>query len=143
MKLLTILALAALALPVAQANELDNENQVKNAQRFAADLPQTVVVREDAQGNVAVMHSPAKLTAGSESLIDDSKFVPVKKAGKELDSDSSKSGWYFYWYNYNYSYYPAYYYYGYNYYYQPYYNYSYNNYTYYYYSWSYRWSWGW
>jgi hypothetical protein len=143
MKLLTVLALAVLALPVAQANELDNENQVKNAQRFAADLPQTVVVREDAQGNVAVMHSSAKLIAGAEASLDDSKFVPVKKAGKELDGDSSKSGWYFYWYNYNYSYYPAYYYYGYNYYYQPYYNYSYNNYTYYWYSWSYRWSWGW
>lgn len=143
MKLLTILALAALALPVAQANELDNENQVKNAQRFATDLPQTVVVREDAQGNTAVFHSAEKLVAGAAAQLDDSKFVPVKKAGKELDGDSSKSGWYFYWYNYNYSYYPAYYYYGYNYYYQPYYNYSYNNYTYYWYSWSYRWSWGW
>lgn len=141
MKLLSVLALAVLALPVAHASELDNENQVKNAQRFAADLPQTVVVREDASGNVAVLHSAEKLTA--EAQIDESKFVPVKKAGKELDADSSKSGWYFYWYSYNYSYYPAYYYSGYNYYYQPYYNYSYNNYTYYYYRWNYRWSWGW
>src|SRR6218665_1278912 len=141
MKLLTVLALAVLALPLAQANELDNENQVKNAQRLAADLPQTVVVREDASGNVAVMHSAEKLAAAAAQL-DDSKFVAVKKAGKELDGDSSKSGWYFYWYNYSYNYYPAYYYSGYNYYYQPYYNYSYNNYTYYYYSWSYRWSWG-
>lgn len=142
MKLLTVLALAVLALPVAQASELDNENQVKNAQRYAADLPQTVVVREDAQGNVAVYHSAEKLLGGLKSHIDDSKFVPVKKAGKELDGDSSKSGWYFYWYNYSYSY-PTYYYYGYNYYYQPYYNFYYNNYTYYYYSWNYRWSWGW
>jgi hypothetical protein len=143
MKLLLALALLA-ALPVAQANELDNEKQVTNAQRFAADLPQTLVVREDAQGNVAVFHSVEKLEAGSPALLDDSKFVPMKKTDKmsELDGDSSKSGWYFYWYNYSYSY-PTYYYYGYSYAYQPYYNYYYNNCYYRWYSWGWNWRWGW
>lgn len=138
MKLFSVLALAFALLataPLAQASELDNEDQVKNAQRFAAGLPQTLVVRKDQAGNVAVFHSKEKLEAGA--LLDDSKFVSMKPTDKmnELDGDSSKSGWYFYWYNYSYSY-PTYYYYGYNYSYQPYYNYYYNNCWYSWYSWN-------
>ncbi len=137
MKLFSVLALALLAsLPVvAQAGELDNEDQVKNAQRFAADLPQTLVVRVDAAGKVAVLHSNEKLNAGA--TVDESKFVEMNATDtmrSELDKDSSSSGWYFYWNYYNY-YYPTYYYYGYNYYYQPYYSYYYNNCQYYWYRW--------
>ena len=139
MKLFSVMALALLAsLSVAQANELDNEGQVTNAQRnAAANLPQTLVVREDAAGNVAVFHSAEKLAPGAR--LDDSQFVAMAKTDKmkkELDGDSSKSGWYFFWYNYSYAY-PTYYYYGFNYYYQPYYNYYYNNCWYRWYSW--RW----
>ncbi len=133
-----LMAMAILAtFSVAQASELDNEDQVKNAQRFAKDLPQTLVVRVQDNGTVAVMHSN-ELLAGGQGL--DGKFTVVNKTEKvrgELDGDSSASGWYFYWYNYNYSY-PTYYYYGYNYSYQPYYSY-YSNYSWYYwYSWR-RW----
>jgi hypothetical protein len=125
------------AFSTAHANELDNENQVKNAQRLAAHLPQTLVVREDANGNVAVLHSAEKLVPGVK--LDDSKFVQMNKTDKmkELDGDSSASGWYFFWYNYSYSY-PTYYYYGYTYYYRPYYSYYYNNCQYRWYNWR-RW----
>lgn len=145
MKLFSVIAFAFLAtFSVAQANELDNENQVKNVQRLAAGIPQTLVVRTDANGQVAVLHSAEKLEAGAQ--LDDSKFVPMKAnqkmAKSELDNDSSKSGWYFYWYNYSYSY-PTYYYYGYSYYYQPYYNYYYNNCNYQYYGWNNNWNNGW
>lgn len=131
-----LMAFAILAtFSVAQASELDNEDQVKNAQRFAKDLPQTLVVRVEDNGNVAVMHSKQALIGG-QGL--DGKFTAVKKTDKmrgELDGDSSSSGWFFYWYNYSYSY-PTYYYYGYNYSYQSYYSYYYNNSWYYWYRWN-------
>lgn len=136
-KLFSVMALALLAsVSVAQANELDNE--VKNAQRFAAELPQTVVVRTDAAGVVSVMHSK-DLLPGAPAELADANFFTVAANDRvkgELDGDSSTSGWYFYWNYYNYSY-PSFYYYSYNFYYQPYYSYSYNNcyYTY------YRWYW--
>lgn len=127
------LLIALLVAPFAQANELDNEKSVTNAKRLAANLPQTLVVRKDAQGNVSVLHSNKALKPGAK--LDDSKFVAIKNTDKqELDRDSSTSGWYFYWNNYSYSY-PTYYYYGYNYNYRPYYSYNYGYYNYYYYRW--------
>ena len=137
---LVLLALA-LILPAAfvQANELDNENGVKNAQRHAADLPQTMVMQVNkTTGQVSVLHSDKKLAAKAMDF-SKAKFTAMKatdKQHKELDNDSSSSGWYFYWNNYSYSY-PTYYYYGYTYYYQSYYNYynPYNNCNYYYYRW--------
>ena len=135
---LLALALAFAAVSTAHASELDNEESVKNARRLAKDLPQTLVVRKDALGNVSVLHSKELLKEGS--VIDESKFIDLKNADGargELDGDSSASGWYFYWnYYYNYAY-PTYYYGNYYYYYQPYYSYNYNNYWY---SW-YRWYW--
>lgn len=140
-KLFAILALALLV-PVisAKAGELDNENQIKNAKRFAADLPQTLVVKKDvATGAVSVLHSATLLEAGAPVQLDDSKFIPMKATDsmkQELDKDSSASGWYYYWYNYSYAY-PTYYYYGFNYYYQPYYNYYWGGCNYYWYRWFY------
>ncbi len=131
-KLLSLMALALVfaAASAAHANgELDNEEQIKNAQRMAKDLPQTLVVKKDALGNVSVLHSKELLAEGAQ--IDETKFVDLKDTdGKrgELDGDSSASGWYFYYnYYFNYSYYPTYYYGNYYYYYQPYNNYYYNN----------------
>lgn len=135
-KLFSILTLAFLAtFSVAQASELDNENEVKNQQRFAADLPQTLVVRVAQDGTRAVMHSNELLS--KDVKVDGAKFVEMKatdRMGSELDKDSSTSGWFFYWTNYSW-YYPTYAYYGYNYYYQPYYNYYAYGYSYYYYRW--------
>lgn len=140
---LVLLALALFAAPMATvyANELDNEDQVKNARRHATDLPQTLVMKVNkSTGAVEVLHSNKKLSAKPQNF-DDRMFKGMKKTDKqrgELDNDSSSSGWYFYYNNYNYSY-PTYYYYGYNYSYQSYYNYynSYNNCNYYYYRWYY------
>lgn len=138
-KLLSMMALALLAsVGTVHAGELDNEDQVKNAQRYASDLPQTVVVRKDADGTVSVMHSASLLPAGTKQ-VDDSKFVKMAANDKlrgELDGDSSSGNWFFYW-NYNNYSYPSFNYWGYNYYYQPYYNY-YNGYSNYYF---YRWFW--
>lgn len=147
-KLLSIMALALLAsASSAFAGELDSEEQVKNAERLAADLPQTLVVRvNEKDGSVAVLHSKEKLPAGVEAKFEDAQFQVVANntpPQNELDRDSSASGWYFYW-NYNYSYnygfngYPYYYYYGYNYQYSQYYSYynAYNYYRYYYYGYS-------
>ncbi|MGZ3693885.1 MAG: hypothetical protein ACXWQO_06765 [Bdellovibrionota bacterium] len=135
---MVLLALALMA-PMASvyANELDNDNQVANAQRHAADLPQTMVMQVNkTTGAVAVLHSNAKLAAKPMDF-KGAKFVAMKATDKtrgELDNDSSSSGWYFYWNNYSYAA-PTYYYYGYQYSYQPYYNYynPYNNCNYYYY----------
>ena len=140
MKILLTLGLLALVAPQSNARELDNETQVKNAQRLAANLPQTLVVKEDANGTISVFHSASNLKPGAESSLDDSLFVNMKATDSmsELDRDSSTSGWYFYWNRNNY-WYPTYYYYGYRYYYQPYYSY-YNYYN----NCSYRWyGWGW
>jgi hypothetical protein len=140
-KLLSILALALLAsASTVQAGELDNEGQISNAKAHALDLPQTVVVRKDADGTVSVLHSTELLPAGPVKF-DDSKFVKMASNAKmkgELDGDSSSGNWFFYWGNNNY-FYPTFNYWGYNYNYQPYYNY-YNNYNYsnYYF---YRWFW--
>lgn len=140
-KYLSILALALLAsVSVAQAGELDNEDGIKNAQRFASDLPQTVVVKKAADGSTSVLLSKDLIAKGTQTL-DESKFVAMaanQKIRGELDGDSSSGNWFFYWNNYSYNY-PTFNYWGYNYYYQPYYNY-YNpyNYSYYYF---YRWFW--
>lgn len=141
MKMFSVMALALMAsVSVANASELDND--VSNAQRFAAELPQTVVVKKDAAGQVSVMHSASLLEAAPAAL-PDANFVTVGEKDRvkgELDGDSSSSGWYFYWNYYNYSY-PSYYYYNYTYSYsyqytyQPYYNYYYNNCYYTYYRW--------
>lgn len=138
-KYLSILALALMAsVSVAQGSELDNEDQIKNAQRFASDLPQTVVVKKAADGTTSVLLSNELLAKGTQNL-DESKFVAMasnQKIRGELDGDSSSGNWFFYWNNYSYSY-PTFNYWGYNYYYQPYYNYynAYNYSTYYFYRW--------
>lgn len=137
MKVLLLLALTLAPFTAFAGGELDNET--KNAKRIAAQyLPQTLVVKVDAAGAVSVLHSNDALVAGANTLLDDSKFIPMKNTDsmKELDKDSSTSGWYFWWYNQSYNY-PAYNYYGYSYYYQPYYNYSYNGCNYYWYRWYY------
>jgi hypothetical protein len=147
-KFLSILALALVAsvsaaISPVHANELDNEDQVKNAQRFAADLPQTVVVKKSADGTVSVLQSKELIQAGVK-LPATAQFAAIDASGnvrKELDGDSSTGNWFFYFnnfnnFNYGYNYfYPTYNYFGYNYFYQPYYNYSWNNSWYSYYRW--------
>jgi len=122
----------------ARANELDHEDQVRNAQRHALDLPQTLVVRKNKlDGSVAVYHSARKLAPESAVSPRNFKYIPMKSTDRlrnELDRDSSKSGWFFYWYAYSY-YQPAYYYFGYNYYYHPYYTVYQHPYYYSYYCW--------
>lgn len=129
-----VLALALLLPVSAISSELDNEP--KNQERLAQNLPQTLVVRVNTiDGTTSVLHSKEALVPGAADLAN-ATFVEMKATDtmQELDSDSSTSGWYFYWYNYNYAY-PAYYYYGYTYYYQPYYSYAWGNYYYYWYRW--------
>lgn len=141
MKFVLLLALALAPMASVYANELDNEDQVRNARRHAGDLPQTLVMKVNkATGQVSVLHSNEKLAA-KQIAFNDKAFKATKKTDKqrgELDNDSSSSGWYFYWNNYSYSY-PTYYYYGYNYSYSAYYSYynPYNNCNYYYYGWHY------
>ena len=136
MKVLLLLALTLAPFMAMASGELDNET--KNAQRMAQNLPQTLVVKVDAAGAVSVLHSKLEIAAGDVSVLDNANFVPMKNTDsmKELDKDSSTSGWYFWWYNYSYSY-PVYNYYGYSYYYQPYYNYSSDGCDYYWYRWRY------
>jgi len=135
------LALSLAAATTAVANdELDNEKNVINAEQraLAQNLPATLVVRiNKVDGSVSVLHSDKILTSADSSEVSDASFVEMKATDtmqKELDKDSSTSGWYFYWYNYSYTY-PSYYYYGYTYNYQSYYNYSWGNYSYYWYRW--------
>lgn len=136
--LLALFLSLLLPAPSIQANELDHEDQIKNAQKHSADLPQTLIVRKSKlDGSVAVHHSMRRLAPQSSASPKNFKYVPMKSTDRvrnELDRDSSKSGWYFYWYAYSF-YQPAYYYWGYNYYYQPYYTVYYYPYTYTYYWW--------
>ncbi|MGZ3712683.1 MAG: hypothetical protein ACXVBE_13045 [Bdellovibrionota bacterium] len=108
----------------ARAHELDNESEVKNRQRISRDLPQTLVVRKDHQGHVSVMHARGHIAKGPQQF-DPKAFRQVanSKPPRELDRDSSSSGWYFWW-NTGYTQsYPTYYYYGYSYGYTSYYYY--------------------
>jgi hypothetical protein len=140
MKSVLVALMLSLLIPASpvQANELDREDQIKNAERHAADLPQTLIVRKNKlDGSVAVHHSLRKLAPETSSAPKHLKYVPMKATDRvrnELGGDSSKSGWFFYWYAYSY-YQPAYYYFGYNYYYQPYYTFHYQKYVYTYYWW--------
>ncbi len=106
----------------AQANELDNE--VVNAERGALSLPQTLVTRKDAGGQVAILHASERL-AKTPANFSANAFQVNNTTKAELDRDSSRSGWYFYWNYYGANYYsqPTYYYGGYNYTYVPYYSY--------------------
>jgi hypothetical protein len=139
MKKLAILALLLIA-PYAPAfaGELDNEERVKNAQRLAQNLPQTLVVRVSESGSVAVMHSNESLPGGAG--MESGAFVEMTASDRmrgELDGDSSSSGWYFYWNNFSYTQ-PVYFFYGFHFYYQPYHSFHYNNHWYHWYRWR-RW----
>lgn len=140
MKFVLFALILGLAAPASNgmASELDHEDQVKNAQRHAADLPQTLIVRKNKlDGSVAVHHSLRRLAPEASASPKNLKYRPMKSTDRvrnELDGDSSRSGWFFYWYAYSY-YQPAYYYFGYNYYYRPYYTVYYYPYTYTYYWW--------
>ncbi|MGZ3693490.1 MAG: hypothetical protein ACXWQO_04815 [Bdellovibrionota bacterium] len=110
--------------------------------RHAADLPQTLVIREsNTTGRIEVYHSRTRLSIPAVSAapaFDDSLFTPVDNAVGESGSANLTTAWpwNFFW-NYNFNTYPYYGYYGYNYYYHPYYNY----YSYPYNYWYYRWFW--
>lgn len=140
MKAILLALMLGAMMPVSSiwANELDHENQVKNARRHAVDLPQSLIVRTNKlDGSVAVHHSMRRIAPEASASPKNFKYVPMKSTDRvrnELDKDSSKSGWYFYWYAYSY-FQPAYYYFNYNYYYQPYYTVYYYPYTYTYYCW--------
>ena len=128
----------------AQASELDSEAKVTNEQvALAKDLPATLVIRKnEATGEVQVMHSAAKLEASPATLAEvaNGNFVKAdaaQAATGELDQDSSRSSWYYCW-NYGYNY-PQYNYYGYSYNYNYYYGYNYSGWNYSYYRWNYGW----
>lgn len=134
--LMFIFALLLMPTQFAFSNELDRD--LKNQQRLAQDLPQTLIVRiNNISGDVAILNSNERLS--TDARPDDSAFVTLKSTDtlrSELDRDSSTSGWFFFWGHHSYRY-PTYRYWGYNYYYHPYYNYynPYSNCYYYWYSW--------
>ncbi|MGZ3718385.1 MAG: hypothetical protein ACXWR1_08720, partial [Bdellovibrionota bacterium] len=110
-----------------------------------AYLPQTLVVRRDRLGNVAIYHSDEKLQEG-RPLTRSLPFTSRFKTKAEDETGAQWSGWNFYW-NFGYPYaYPTYGFYNpyygfrYNYYYSPYYSYfdPYDHFYYYYYGWR-RW----
>ncbi|HXH76184.1 MAG TPA: hypothetical protein VNJ08_14535 [Bacteriovoracaceae bacterium] len=130
------LLLAALFLSASvQATELDPST---------ANIPQEIVVREDAQGNREVFKVAPKANVGDadaavavvENFVKASNKVSTVVAAGELDRTSSTEAWYYYYnfnvgYNYGYNY--SYNWYGSNYNYSPYYSYNYGHYNYYYY----------
>lgn len=124
--------------PLAQANELDNENLVINEQAvLAQNLPATVVVRvNEASGEAQVLESARALTAieTEKSSLAAANFKSLPKAPNELDQASSTASWYA-WYPRGYYFAPTYYYSGYTYGYRNYYSYSYYGYSYYWYRW--------
>jgi len=150
--------LALMSIQFVYANEVPgaktDERLVADAQRYAPQLPQTVVVRRSQDGAIMVYHSAANIPAGVTIDPRRVRFEPVGNSTPPRNANNSTAwwgnNWYFYWnysyptYGYGYSYpysypynYPSYYYYGYNYYYQPYYNYYSYPYYYNYYGW--RW----
>lgn len=146
MRLLSIFTAAALVFGfnAVQAQELDNESQVTNAQiEGSRDLPATLVIRaNDATNQVEILHTSERLAADpvSAQALNPTDFVKVDvdtKMKGELDQSSSASSWYF-WFNGAYTY-PTYYYYGYSYNYASYYSYRYAGYTYWYCRWAYGW----
>jgi len=150
MRFLTIGTVLSLFLGsyVVFAGELDNEPVNVAMKAHAKDLPGTVVVRTDAEGNVSVYHSKEVLDKSDEAreMILKAGFINIKKneimegkvvASNELDNDSSTGSWYFY-----YGYYPCYNYYGFNYGYTPYYSWNYGYYNYNYYGWGGWGGWG-
>ncbi|MES2963300.1 MAG: hypothetical protein V4760_05375 [Bdellovibrionota bacterium] len=146
MRLLSTLTAVVLAVGfnVAQAQELDNESQVTNAQIEASrELPATLVIRSnDANNQVEVLHAHERLATDSVTIqsLNEKDFVKTDLATtmkSELDQNSSASSWYFWW-NGAYSY-PTYYYSGYSYNYASYYSYRHAGYTYWYCRWAYGW----
>lgn len=148
MRLLSSFAAVTFALVgfigAAQAQELDDESKVTNAQIEASrDLPATLVIRaNDVTNQVEVLHANERLAADPVSLqslnpADFKKVDLTTTMQSELDQASSASSWYF-WFNGAYTY-PTYYYYGYAYNYASYYTYRYAGYTYWYCRWAYGW----
>lgn len=114
-------------------------------EQAAKDLPKTIVVRVDSNGQATVLESGKVLTmddagkAEVERLADE--FKSLNTAGThEMDQASSTSSWYWYnpgYYGYGYGYAPVYSYYGYSYYYRPCFNYAWGGFNYIWYNW--RW----
>jgi hypothetical protein len=159
MKAFTILALSlSVNLAFAQS-ELDNENHSKNRMERPANLPGTLIMRENIKTKeLEVVHLQNEIEAKIEAAYEISKLAyqavkPEQKYAQtefnELDQDQAAESWYFYfgfnsyaYYGWGSYYYPTYNYYGYSYAYTPYYNYNYYGYNYYYYRpnrWGYRW----
>ncbi len=126
---------------------VDQQKQMKMAQQFSVEIPQTLVVRRDSRGNVAIFHSAQKLAEGSRvnsSMKFRSDFARQVRGGNE-DLAAWYHGrgfWNFFWnalspFSYpTYSYYNPYYGFNYNYGYRPYYSYyDPYGYNYYYYRW--------
>lgn len=86
------------------ANELDNERAVVNAEslRYNGELPGTVVVRDDQQGNAEVLHVDEELDANSSArsyvMERDISFIPAVTLSdeqvNELDLDSSSNSYF-------------------------------------------------
>ena len=90
------IALALTGGALAHAGELDNEASVTNEQmRLAQDLPQTLVIRSDKDGNeVAVMQLSQKLNPEASALVSKGAFVKMalgQTIKGELDRDSSRA----------------------------------------------------
>jgi len=104
---------------------------LKMAKRFAQQLPQTLVVRRDRMGNIAIYHSQKMIPAGKQvgQQMQFSSQFNKKPPQRDTDLTSSQNYpfWNFWWNIYNPYAYPTYYYSN------PYYgyNYSYNYYPYY------------
>ena len=97
-KVALVASLFATAGFVAQANELDNENQFSAEQlQIASALPKTIVIRVKVgtkQAEVLQSNEAFAKNAASQKLVSTSSFVKVDAAGKplnELDRQSSTS----------------------------------------------------
>lgn len=117
-----------------------------------ADLPRTLLIKKDQNGNITIFKSTEVLDRVDKSnaqelekiafeklSASDKKNLNLENLGKsdnELDNDSPRQSWYVYWgyagYVYSYNYYPVYYY---SYAYYPYYYYPHNGCSYYWYRW--------
>src|SRR5258708_3584149 len=90
--LLTVISTAG----AANRTVAEPPGQLEMAQRFSVYIPQTLVVRRDRLGNVAIYHSDEKLAQGrplSQSLPFTSRF----NTKPENEPGSQWSGWNFYW----------------------------------------------
>lgn len=157
MKQITFAILAFLFTPpgFADLDELNHDIPLASLEyntSVPAELPRTLVMRVDAQGQVEVAHLAQRLPAKKDAKITRFKYARIAQERyyaqsdfAELNSDNSRESWY-YWHNpypvyaYTayYAYYPPppcypiYYFAGYAYAYTPYYAYAYGGYYYYY-----------